>query len=286
MRRDLEDAQRDGESFARDMGKVHGLLGQMMCKLEGRMERKVEESQIGRIDPSSYFGFAKGLVRRKDGKEISSLAETAAVWADLVAVSLRLALAEAEGEKRREKEIAEYPLGKLVTEARSYQKKMEAEFRIVRELAEGSGKRGAGTGSFTSAIPCDSKAFALRRRKYGRKRNGAEEYGDAPRLEVVRSHERGLDGRLYRNVRGKPYHGSVCDECEWEGESCFHHPLRCHRQHPGWDLPGQAPELNGWRTWRVRRRCMDSGYRQARGGWKMQGIARVVASGAATCREE
>jgi hypothetical protein len=61
-----------------------------------------------------------------------------------------------------------------------------------------------------------------------------------------------LKGKPYENKSGGPYQGSVCDSCEKKGIAHWHHPLRCGDIHPGWDLRGQAPELNGVVSWYIR----------------------------------
>jgi hypothetical protein len=91
----------------------------------------------------------------------------------------------------------------------------------------------------------------------GRRRNVVsshqeQKFGAAPPITTFRSHERSLQGDYYRNGRGRRYHGPVCDKCEEQGASHYHHPLRCHLQHPCWKLPGGTPELNGVRSWYVR----------------------------------
>ena len=77
-------------------------------------------------------------------------------------------------------------------------------------------------------------------------------FGAARDLGVFRSHDRSLKNEYYRNRRGQRYFGSVCDSCERDGKSHFHHPLRCFVQHPGWWQPGNAPEEKGVTTWYVR----------------------------------
>jgi len=77
-------------------------------------------------------------------------------------------------------------------------------------------------------------------------------FGHAPSLEAYRSHNVDISGQPYQNTVGKHYYGSICDTCEEEGYSFYHHPLRCHRQHPGWRERNGAPEQNGMTSWHVR----------------------------------
>lgn len=84
--------------------------------------------------------------------------------------------------------------------------------------------------------------ISKKRRKFGR----------APSLVAYRSHNIDLAGQPYQNKSGSHYYGSICDICEEGGYSYFHHPLRCHRQHPGWRKQNGAPERNGITSWYVR----------------------------------
>ena len=77
-------------------------------------------------------------------------------------------------------------------------------------------------------------------------------FGHACSMKAYRSHNVDMKGRPYQNKSGKPYYGSICDICEESGHSYYHHPLRCHRQHPGWREYNGAPEQNGTTSWHVR----------------------------------
>jgi hypothetical protein len=100
------------------------------------------------------------------------------------------------------------------------------------------------------------KQMLWQTQKHNSKR--AQKFGDAPAIQVFRSSAQNLKGTNYVNKKGKPYCGSVCDWCEERGHSHFHHPLRCHRQFPGWKTKGAAPELNGVTAWYVRGGHTDS----------------------------
>jgi hypothetical protein len=80
----------------------------------------------------------------------------------------------------------------------------------------------------------------------GKKQTGSTEAGKLPKY----THELDLQGNPYVNSNGYPYTNSVCDWCEKEGHSHFHHPLRCGRCFPRWKT--HPPELHGETTWYTR----------------------------------
>ena len=71
-------------------------------------------------------------------------------------------------------------------------------------------------------------------------------------IPPFRSHATNLRGQPYTTTGDHPYRGSVCDTCEENGVTFFHHPLRCNRDNNGWNKPDKAPELNGITTWHKR----------------------------------
>ena len=58
--------------------------------------------------------------------------------------------------------------------------------------------------------------------------------GATPLIRVYRTAEVDIHGNPYTNSSGEPYTGSVCDSCEGQGRSYFHHPLRCNNHFPAW----------------------------------------------------
>ena len=79
-----------------------------------------------------------------------------------------------------------------------------------------------------------------------------KKFGHAPPIASYRSHERDVNGALYKNRNGRLYYGPICDSCESIGAPHFHHPLRCDRNHRHWREPNCAPELNGVTGWTAR----------------------------------
>ena len=111
---------------------------------------------------------------------------------------------------------------------------------MVTNMMPGGGASPAGAGRGTGRVVA------------GRGTGKIMEWGTD--LEVFRSAETNLAGQPYMNRKGGVYWKSVCDKCEADGASTFHHhPLRCKATH-GHDciLPGKEPEKNGVRTWYVR----------------------------------
>ena len=154
---------------------------------------------------------------------------------------------------------------------------LKAQLKEVRAENSGLGeavKMAAGTEDMTGD--------GARQRSRGTRRRGSRwkagsKFGTARDLGVFRSHDRSLQGEYYRNRRGQRYYGSVCDSCERDGKSHFHHPLRCFVQHPGWWQAGNAPEDKGVKTWYVRGGGTASISSSRRGCRGMEGDEQVCA---------